>query len=51
MLEAYPREFDLPFRFVRQSMDGKLSFELIWFREILGAAPKTLPQTEGHDPR
>ena len=29
MLEAYPQEFDSPFRSVRQSVDGKLSFELI----------------------
>ena len=50
MLEAYPQEFDSLFRSVRQSVDGKLSFELIWFREPLGVAPKTLPQTEDHDP-
>ena len=51
MLEAYPQEFDLPFRSACQSVDGKPNFELIWFREPLGAAPKTLPQTEDHDPR
>ena len=51
MPEACPLEFDLPFWSVRQSMDGKPSFELIWFREPLGAAPKTLPQTEDHDLR
>ena len=51
MLEAYPQEFDSPFRFARQFVDDKLSFELIWFREPLVVAPKTLPQTEDHDRR
>ena len=48
-LEACLPEFDSPFWFARQFVDDKLSFELIWFREPLVVAPKTLPQTEYHD--